>query len=163
MRMLFLCTGNSCRSILAEAIFNSLAPAGFVAESAGSNPAGYVHQGALAELARHDIANTGFTSKSWDDITQKPDIVITLCASAAGETCPMYLGDVLRAHWGVADPAGVSDATAQAQAFAHAYAVLHARITDFFRLMAEQGAALATQREALQKELAAIGQRHDTI
>ncbi|WP_027188268.1 arsenate reductase ArsC [Desulfovibrio cuneatus] len=161
MRILFLCTGNSCRSILAEAIFNSLAPAGFVAQSAGSKPAGYVHPGALAELARHGIANTGFTSKSWDAIAHTPDIVITLCASAAGETCPVYLGNVLRVHWGVADPAGVSDPAAQEQAFAHAYAVLRARITDFFRLIAEQGAALATNRPELEKELAAIGQRHN--
>ena len=163
MRILFLCTGNSCRSILAEAIFNSLAPAGFVAESAGSNPAGYVHPGALAELARDGMPNTGFTSKSWDAIAQQPDIVITLCASAAGETCPVFLGDALRAHWGVADPAGLSDTAAQAQAFAHAYAVLHARITEFFRLIAGQGAALATNRAELEKELAAIGQRHDTV
>ncbi len=154
MRVLFLCTGNSCRSIMAEAIFNSLAPAGFSAESAGSKPAGYVHHGALAELEKHGIPTAGFFSKSWDAITTKPDIVITLCASAAGEACPLYLGDVLRTHWGMEDPASVSDAGEQEIAFAKTYALLHQRIQSFFELPL---AALMADKNRLEKELDAIG------
>ena len=105
MNILFLCTGNSCRSILAEATFNHLAPPGWHAMSAGSHPAGYVHPRSLALLAREGIPTEGTHSKSWDHLPQTPDIVITVCASAAGETCPAYLGPALRAHWGVEDPA----------------------------------------------------------
>lgn len=160
MHILFLCTGNSCRSIMAEALFKSLAPTGFTAESAGSKPAGYVHPGALAELARHDIPIAGVSSKSWDTITIKPDVVITLCASAAGEACPLYLGDVLRSHWGMDDPAGVSGAEEQEKAFAQAYAVLHARIEAFFRLPL---AALSGDRGHLEKELDAIGKQYASL
>jgi arsenate reductase len=105
MNVLFLCTGNSCRSILAEATFNALAPRGMRAISAGSQPAGYVHPRSLALLAREGISAEGAHSKSWDALPVTPDVVITVCASAAGETCPAYLGPVVRAHWGVADPA----------------------------------------------------------
>ena len=105
MNVLFLCTGNSCRSILAEATFNHLAPAGWRAMSAGSQPTGQVHPRSLALLAREGIATAGLHSKSWDKLPTTPDIVVTVCASAAGETCPAYLGPVLRTHWGVDDPA----------------------------------------------------------
>jgi protein-tyrosine-phosphatase len=83
MNVLFLCTGNSCRSILGEATFNHLAPAGWTAMSAGSQPAGYVHPRSLALLAREGIATEGYFSKSWDNLPATPDIVITVCASAA--------------------------------------------------------------------------------
>ena len=99
MHILFLCTGNSCRSILAEGIFNKHAPQGFTSESAGSKPSGYIHPLALAELSQHNINVQGFASKSWNELISKPDLVITLCSEAAGEACPLYLGDVLRAHW----------------------------------------------------------------
>lgn len=105
MQILFLCTGNSCRSILAEAIFNELAPDNWNAVSAGSHPTGYVHPKAIAVLKQHHIATDGFTSKSWDDLDSVPDIVITVCSSAAGETCPAYLGKALKGHWGLEDPA----------------------------------------------------------
>ena len=105
MNVLMLCTGNSCRSILAEATFNHLAPAGWRALSAGSKPAGYVHPRSLALLAREGIATDGYFSKSWDDLPVTPDIVISVCGNAAGEVCPAYLGPVLRSHWGVEDPA----------------------------------------------------------
>ena len=154
MRILFLCTGNSCRSIMAEAIFNNLAPVGFTAESAGSKPAGYVHPGALAELKKHGVPTDGFSSKGWDTITTKPDIVITLCASAAGEACPIYLGDVLRSHWGIEDPAAVSGAAEQEQAFATTYAILHQRIQRFFELPFTK---LRGDKESLIKALDSIG------
>ena len=155
MNVLFLCTGNSCRSILGEAIFNHLAPAGWRAMSAGSQPAGYVHPRSLALLARVSIANHGFVSKSWDDLPAAPDIVITVCASAAGETCPAYLGTVLRTHWGVDDPAHVTGTDAHIDAaFMQAYRILRARIEAFFALPLEQ---LRHEPARLKAELDRIG------
>lgn len=135
MNVLFLCTGNSCRSILAEATFNALAPAGWRATSAGSHPTGFVHPRALALLEREGIATAGLRSKSWDDLPQTPDVVVTVCDSAAGETCPAYLGNILRPHWGVDDPAKASGSDAEIDAaFDHAYRVLRRRIEAFFEL-----------------------------
>jgi arsenate reductase len=135
MNVLFLCTGNSCRSILGEATFNHLAPAGWHAVSAGSKPAGYVHPRSLALLAREGIATGGYHSKSWDDLPVTPDIVITVCGSAAGEACPAYLGNVLRTHWGVEDPAHATGTDAEIDAaFMSAYSILRKRIEAFFAL-----------------------------
>jgi arsenate reductase len=135
MNILFLCTGNSCRSILAEATFNHLAPAGWRAASAGSQPAGYVHPRSLALLAREGIKTEGYHSKSWDDLPVTPDIVITVCGSAAGETCPAYLGNVLRTHWGVEDPAHATGTDAEIDAaFMTAYTILRKRIEAFLAL-----------------------------
>lgn len=135
MNVLFLCTGNSCRSILAEATFNRLAPAGWRALSAGSQPAGQVHPRALALLAREGIATEGCYSKPWDDLPVLPDVVVTVCASAAGETCPAYLGPVLRTHWGVDDPAHATGTDAQIDAaFMAAYRTLRVRIEAFLAL-----------------------------
>lgn len=135
MNLLFLCTGNSCRSILAEATFNALAPEGMHAMSAGSQPAGYVHPRSLALLAREGIAIDGLRSKSWNDLPQTPDVVVTVCASAAGETCPVYLGKVLRTHWGVDDPAKATGSEADIDAaFEQAYRILRTRIEAFLAL-----------------------------
>lgn len=135
MNVLFLCTGNSCRSILGEATFNHLAPVGWRAVSAGSKPAGYVHPRSLALLAREGIATGGYHSKSWDDLSVTPDIVITVCGSAAGEACPAYLGNVLRTHWGVEDPAHATGTDAEIDAaFMSAYSILRKRIEAFFAL-----------------------------
>ena len=135
MNLLFLCTGNSCRSILAEATFNHLAPAGFHATSAGSRPVGIVHPRALALLSREGIATTGLASKSWDTLPETPDLVITVCGNAAGETCPAYLRPAARAHWGVADPASVSGTPAEVEAaFTLAYRTLRLRIEAFLEL-----------------------------
>ena len=129
MNVLFLCTGNSCRSILAEATFNALAPADWRAISAGSQPAGYVHPKSLALLEREGIATDGLYSKSWDGLPVTPDLVITVCASAAGETCPVYLSPAPRAHWGVADPAKATGTEAEIEAsFVSAYRILRHRI-----------------------------------
>ena len=134
MNILFLCTGNSCRSIIAEALFRAMAPAGFSAQSAGSNPAGYVHPRALEALAEAGISTHGLESKSWDNLPQKPAVVITLCAGAAGEACPVYFGNVLRSHWGMPDPAGVQgDEAAIRAAFAETLAVLRRRVTALVR------------------------------
>jgi arsenate reductase len=135
VNVLFLCTGNSCRSILAEATFNHLAPPGWKAMSAGSKPTGKVHPRSLALLAREGIPTDGYHSKSWDDLPLTPDIVVTVCASAAGETCPAYLGPVLRAHWGVEDPAHATGTDAEIDAaFVKAYRTLRARIEAFLAL-----------------------------
>lgn len=138
MNVLFLCTGNSCRSILAEATFNVLAPEGMRAVSAGSQPAGYVHPRSLALLEREGFPTEGLHSKSWDALPVTPDLVVTVCASAAGETCPVWLGPVPRVHWGVDDPARASGSDAQIDAaFEHAYRTLRARIEVFLALPAD--------------------------
>jgi len=138
MNVLFLCTGNSCRSILAEATFNRLAPAGWRAMSAGSHPAGQLHPRALALLAHEGISTHGLHSKSWDNLPLTPDLVVTVCSGAAGETCPAYLGPVLRIHWGVDDPGHVTGTEAEIDvAFRNAYRTLRARIQAFLALPLE--------------------------
>jgi len=153
--ILFLCTGNSCRSILAEATFNHLAPAAWRAMSAGSQPTGQVHPRALALLAGEGIATDGYASKSWHVLPQTPDIVITVCGNAAGETCPAYLGPVIRSHWGVDDPAHARGSDAEIDAaFISAYRILRCRIEAFLALPL---AELAGNRPRLQDELDRIG------
>jgi len=155
MNVLFLCTGNSCRSILAEATFNHLAPTGWNAMSAGSRPAGQVHWRSLALLAREGIATTGLHSKSWDKLPTTPDIVVTVCASAAGETCPAYLGPVLRTHWGVDDPAHATGTDAEIDAaFDQAYRTLRTRIEAFLALPLNE---LKHDRVRLKAELDRVG------
>ncbi|BBH12127.1 arsenate reductase ArsC [Chromobacterium haemolyticum] len=155
MNVLFLCTGNACRSILGEAVFNHLAPEGWRAMSAGSQPTGQVHPRSLALLSREGIAAEGCHSKSWDHLPATPDIVITVCASAAGETCPAYLGPVLRTHWGVQDPAHATGSDAEIDAaFMSAYHILRARIEAFLALPL---AELQQDRARLKAELDRIG------
>jgi arsenate reductase len=151
MNVLFLCTGNSCRSILGEATFNHLAPAGWKAMSAGSKPAGYVHPRSLALLAREGIAGEGYHSKSWEHLPATPDIVISVCGNAANESCPAYLGPVLRTHWGVDDPAHATGTDEQIDAaFMQAYRILRARIEAFFKLPLE---TLQNDKAALKAEM----------
>lgn len=154
MNVLMLCTGNSCRSILAEATFNHLAPAGWRALSAGSKPAGYVHPRSLALLAREGIATDGYFSKSWDDLPVTPDIVISVCGNAANEVCPAYLGPVLRSHWGVEDPAHATGTDAEIDAaFMTAYRILRSRIEAFLALpldtLKQDGAALKAEMDRI--------------
>lgn len=155
MNILFLCTGNSCRSILAEATFNHLAPPGWIAMSAGSQPTGQVHPRSLALLAREGISTEGYRSKSWENLPLVPDVVITVCASAGGETCPAYLGPVLRSHWGVEDPAHAIGTDAQIDAaFMAAYRILRTRIEAFFALPLTE---LKNDTARLKAELDRIG------
>lgn len=149
--VLFLCTGNSCRSVLAEATFNALAGPEWRAMSAGSHPTGTVHPRSLALLQREGISTEGLHSKSWTDLPAIPDLAITVCGNAAGETCPTYFGSVLRAHWGVEDPAKAtgSDADIDAQ-FEQAYRTLRARIEAFLKLPMD---GLWKDREQLKVEL----------
>ena len=105
MKVLFMCTHNSCRSILSEALFNHLAPEGLEAVSSGSFPSGRVNQRALQTLEAVGISTVGLSSKASDAFEgSPPDIVITVCDRAAGEACPIFFGPALKAHWGLADP-----------------------------------------------------------
>ncbi|WKJ90342.1 arsenate reductase ArsC [Methylomonas montana] len=155
MNVLFLCTGNSCRSILGEATFNHLAPAGWRALSAGSKPTGQVHPRSLALLEREGIATEGYYSKSWNDLPVTPDIVLSVCGNAANETCPAYLGPVLRSHWGVDDPAHVTGTEAEINAsFMAAYRILRHRIEQFLALPLDE---LKNRPAQLKAELDRIG------
>ena len=159
MNVLFLCTGNSCRSILGEATFNHLAPAGWRGMSAGSKPTGQVHPRSLALLAREGIATEGYFSKSWEDLPLVPDIVISVCGNAANETCPAYLGPVLRTHWGVEDPAHATGTDEEIDAaFMTAYRILRARIEAFFALplaeLQQNPALLKAEMDRIASEIA---------
>lgn len=155
MNVLFLCTGNSCRSILGEATFNHLAPAGWRALSAGSKPTGQVHPRSLALLEREGIATEGYYSKSWNDLPVTPDIVLSVCGNAANEICPAYLGPVLRSHWGVDDPAHVTGTEEEIDAsFMTAYRILRYRIEQFLALPLDE---LKNKPAHLKAELDRIG------
>ena len=151
MNVLFLCTGNSCRSVLGEATFNHLAPEGWRALSAGSKPAGYIHPRSLALLEREGISTEGYFSKSWNDLPVTPDIVLSVCGNAANETCPAYLGPLLRSHWGVEDPAHVEGSDAEIDAaFMTTYRILRHRIEQFLALPLNE---LKNNRDQLKLEL----------
>jgi arsenate reductase len=155
--VLFLCTGNSARSILAEALINHWGKGRFHGFSAGSHPKGEVNPLALDVLKKHHLPTTGLRSKSWDEFAT-PDapplhFVFTVCDRAAKETCPFWPGQPMTAHWGVEDPAAVegSDETKR-RAFAKAFRELDARIKIFTSLRVDM-----LDRMSLQRELDAIG------
>lgn len=155
MNVLFLCTGNSCRSVLGEATFNYLAPEGWRGMSAGSKPTGKIHPRSLALLEREGISTEGYYSKSWNDLPVTPDIVLSVCGNAANETCPAYLGPVLRSHWGVEDPAHVEGSDAEIDAaFMRAYRILRHRIETFLALPLDE---LKNDPQRLKAELDRIG------
>jgi arsenate reductase len=155
MNVLFLCTGNSCRSLIGEATFNHLAPEGWHALSAGSKPLGRLNSRAVALLEQEGISTEGYYSKSWNDLPLTPDIVISVCGNAANEICPAYLGPVLRSHWGVEDPAHVTGTDAEIDAaFMTAYRILRYRIETFLALPL---AELKNDPTRLKAELDRIG------
>ena len=135
--VLFLCTGNSARSILAEAILNREGAGRFRAFSAGSFPKGEVHPAALGLLDELDYPTSGCRSKSWDEFAAEGapelDFVFTVCDNAAGETCPLWPGEPMTAHWGIEDPAAV-EGDGQRQAFRNAFYALQRRIGLFLAL-----------------------------
>ena len=139
--VLVLCTGNSARSILAEALFNHLGGGRFTAYSAGSQPSGTVNPVALETLDKHGVPLPEARSKSWDEFAAPGaphmDLIFTVCASAAGEACPIWPGHPTTAHWGIADPAHVEPLAARREAFATAYRQLARRIGAFVALPLE--------------------------
>lgn len=159
--VLVLCTGNSARSILGEALFNHLGQGhgqgGVRAFSAGSKPKGAPHPGALRLLARRGIDTASFRSKSWDEFTGRNappiDLAITVCGNAAGEACPVFMGSPLKAHWGLPDPADATGSEAEIDAaFEETWRLLEMRVRAFLAL--DRG-ALSTA--ALQSALDDIG------
>lgn len=136
INLLFLCTGNSARSILSEAIVNRLGGGDFHAFSAGSRPVGVVNPGALELLNRLDYPTEGLRSKSWDEFAEPDspvmDHVVTVCKRAAGETCPIWPGSPVSEHWDIDDPADVGGSEDDTrEAFESAYRTLEFRITRF--------------------------------
>lgn len=148
--VLFLCTGNSARSILAEAILGRLGSGRFQAFSAGSFPKGAVHPAAVRLLDQLDYDTSAFRSKSWDEFSgpEAPqlDFIFTVCGNAAGETCPVWPGKPMTAHWGLPDPAAVEGSEAEvAAAFADTYRMLTNRIELFLALPLDAIDAMSLQ------------------
>ncbi len=129
-----MCTGNSCRSILAEVVLNHLGKDRFNAYSAGSFPTGKVNPDSLVVLEEHGLPIDNLSSQSWNDFTHiNFDIVITVCDNAAGEVCPLYLGQAIKSHWGIADPDKVVGLN-RADAFDKAFTQMKCRITHMLKL-----------------------------
>jgi len=152
INVLFLCTGNSARSIMAEAILNGTGGDRFRAHSAGSHPSGKVNPFALAQIRKAGLTIAGYRSKSWDEFAApsapKMDIVITVCSDAAGETCPVWRGEPLKAHWGVNDPAAFEGTDEQKdRLFATIYTQLYSRIRILTSLPLDKLDRIATQKE----------------
>lgn len=158
-KVLFLCTGNSARSIMAEAIMNQKGRPNFTAYSAGSHPSGSVRPEALRQLESAHLPIQGFRSKSWDEFARpgapKLDFVFTVCDNAANEVCPVWPGQPMTAHWGVPDPAAVRGSVEQVEkAFRDAFFLLDRRISLFLSL------PLATlDGLSLKKEIDSIGRQ----
>ena len=161
--VLFLCTGNSARSIIAEAILNKIGRGKFRAYSAGSEPKGKVNPSTIQLLQGLGYDTSGFRSKSWGEFA-KPgapplDFVFTVCDNAAGETCPLWPGQPMTAHWGVPDPAEATGSEAEvAMAFKDAYRMLHQRIGIFSALPIQ-----SLDKLSLQNKLHAIGRSTDAV
>lgn len=155
--VLVLCTGNSARSILGEALLGEKGAGRILAHSAGSRPKGVPHPGALRLLARKGIDPLAFRSKSWNEFAGPAappvDLAITVCANAAGETCPVFPGAPLKAHWGLPDPADVTGSEAEVDAaFEQTWRWLDLRVTALLALPFE-----TMERSALTRALARIG------
>ncbi|AEF53459.1 arsenate reductase ArsC [Marinomonas posidonica] len=154
MKILYICTHNRCRSILSEAITNGMAAGLIEAKSAGSQPVGEVHPLSLKYLKQAGYQTAGLISQSWDDFEDfEPDLVITVCDSAAGEACPLYFGKSLKVHWGLSDPSKLEGSdTQQETAFMDTIKAIEERV--------EQLKALAQRRldaEQLKFELSILG------
>jgi len=157
MNVLFICTGNSARSIIAEALLNQMGGGKFRAFSAGSHPVGFVNPKAIELLERNRFKTGELRSKNWEEFAKpdapQMDFVLTVCDNAAGEVCPVWPGQPMSAHWGVPDPAAAEGTQAQIdKAFTDAFMVLQRRIALFLNLPIEKLAKLS-----LLKELQDIG------
>jgi arsenate reductase len=159
--VLVLCTGNSARSILGEALFNHLGQGCIRAYSAGSQPSGKVNPVALETLEKHGVPLPEARSKSWDEFAApgapEIDYIFTVCASAAGETCPVWIGHPTTAHWGIPDPAHVEPMSARIEAFEVAYGQLQRRIEAFLALPLEtmSAAEITVAAKRIHEEAAA--------
>ena len=157
--ILFLCTGNSARSIMAEAILNRKGPPNFAGYSAGSHPKGEIHPAALRQIENAKLPTTGLHSKSWEEFA-KPDaphldFVFTVCDNAAKEVCPIWPGQPMTAHWGIPDPAAVEGSQEQIdRAFLDAFTILDQRINLFLCLPLS-----SLDKLAIKKEIDQIGQK----
>jgi arsenate reductase len=152
LNVLFLCTGNSARSIMAEAILNHKGRQQFKGFSAGSHPKGEVHPGALQQLMKVGLPVDGLRSKAWDEFAKpeapRMDFVFTVCDNAAREVCPVWPGQPMTAHWGLADPAAVAGTEEQvARAFHDAFMMLERRISLFLALPLASLKGMAIQHE----------------
>lgn len=159
--MLFLCTGNSARSILAEGLLRGIGGDRFQAYSAGSTPKGEVHPLALDALSSFSLPTEGYRSKSWDEFAvpgaPRMDFIITVCDNAAGEVCPVWPGQPMTAHWGIADPAALEGTEEERRkAFQDAARVLKRRIELFLSLPIDRLDAMS-----LQTELRGIGKTQE--
>jgi protein-tyrosine-phosphatase len=142
IRVLFVCTGNSARSVLSEATLNHLGRGRFIAYSAGSRPTGRVNPHALKQIASRGWPTAGYRSKSWDEFSGEGapalDIVVTVCDSAASEECPVYFGDFVSTHWGLPDPAAATGSEAEVDAaFAEAHRIVTHRVEQLLALPVE--------------------------
>ncbi len=139
LTVFIICTGNSCRSLLGEALFNHLGQGRIKAFSAGSHPLGRLNKGAVATLKRHGLSVEGYKSQSWDEFEhQSMDIVITVCDNAAGETCPVYLNKAAKVHWGLVDPGHIKGTDEEiTAAFEKTYGILERRINKMLALPLE--------------------------
>ena len=159
--ILFLCTGNSARSIMAEALCIQFSKGRLNAFSAGSHPLGYVHPLALEKISSMSIDPAHFRSKNWDEFSvadaPKLDFVITVCDKAAGEVCPVWPGQPIRAHWGFPDPVAVTDPDLQRRVFNDVFGGLRRRIELMANLPLE-----TLDRESLQRDVQALHQNADT-
>ena len=135
IKILVLCTGNSCRSVMAEALINELGRGRYLAWSAGSFPAGYIHPKSIETLKRHGIDPGQPRSKSWDEFADESfDLVITVCDQAAGESCPLFPGNPKKLHWSTPDPAKATGSDAEIEtAFDNAFFMLKNRIHDLVK------------------------------
>lgn len=161
-QILFLCTGNSARSIMAEGLTNTMSQGRFKAYSAGSTPAGRVNPFAIEKLKQANYSTDQLHSKSWDQFAKpdapKMDFVITLCDKAAGEVCPVWPGQPITAHWGFADPAAVQGTDDDKRAaFDRAFREIGNRLRIFLSLPFDK-----LDRMTLQREVKAIGQKPPT-
>ena len=158
IRVLFVCTGNSARSVLSEATLNELGRGRFLAYSAGSRPTGRVNPHALKQIAARGWPTAGYRSKSWDEFSGEGapplDIVVTVCDSAASEECPVYFGDFVSTHWGLPDPAAAAGSEAEVDAaFAAAHRIVTHRVEQLLALPME-----GLSRAELRARLDAIGE-----
>lgn len=154
LKILVLCTGNSCRSVMAEGLLNHHGKGRLEAFSAGSFPTGTVHPMSLATLKRHGMKAQGYRSKSWDEFKDRQlDVIITVCDNAAGEVCPIFPGGPVKAHWGVPDPAHFEGTPAEIEAeFDRIFRMLEARVKALLALNPE-----GMNKDELRQKLNQIG------